>query len=102
MNRKEFNEQILAQRIKKICDVLGSKADEYATDGSAFYNFERAADINRRSSKQELWSMATKQLVSILDMVVSDENFDPYYIDDKIADMLNYLILIEGIVKDSQ
>ncbi|HSH25907.1 MAG TPA: hypothetical protein VLA13_10280 [Massilibacterium sp.] len=44
--------------------------------------------------------MATKHLVSVIDMVESNEVHDPEYIDEKIGDMINYLILLEGILKE--
>ena len=99
MNRKQFTEQVVQKRINKIRDVLDSKADEYASDSSAFYNFERLGEIERRKPKESLWSLAGKHLVCIIDMVESDELFSDDYIDEKIGDMINYLILLEGILK---
>ena len=100
MKRDRFKQFIVGERIKQINRVLNSKANEYATDGSAFYNFERAAKINSESPKKALWGMATKHLVSVMDMVESDEDFAHDYIDEKIGNLINYLILLEGILKD--
>ena len=100
MKRDRFKHFIVGERIKQINRVLNSKADEYATDGSAFYNFERAGQVNSESPKKALWGMATKHLVSVIDMVESDEYFDEDYIDEKIGDLINYLILLEGILKN--
>ena len=102
MNRKEFVKEVVQERLDKITSVLASKADEYATDGSAFYNFERAGKVNNESTEEALWGMATKHLVSVIDMVESDETFDHEYIDEKIGDMINYLILLEGILKENK
>lgn len=101
MKRTEFNE-IVETRILKIESMLEAKAGEYATDGTAFYNFERAAEINRKRPRQALWDMATKHLVSVMDMVESDNDYEPEYIDEKIGDMINYLILLEGLLKDGK
>lgn len=91
--------EIVEERIKKIQNTLTNKAKEYATNGQSFYNFDRAAEINRTSAKQALWGMATKHLVSVIDMVEQDKSFDEAYIDEKIGDMVNYLILLEGLLK---
>ena len=99
MNIKEFTELILKKRIEKINAVLQSKADEYASDKSFSYNFERASKINNESPKKALWGMASKHLVSVIDMIESESKFDDDYIDEKIGDMINYLILLEGILK---
>ena len=102
MNRDRFKHFIVGERIKQINRVLNSKADEYATNDSAFYNFERAGQINSDSPKKALWGMATKHLVSVIDMVESEQDFPDDYIDEKIGDLINYLILLEGILKDKQ
>lgn len=101
MNRAEFN-VIVENRIQKIKNVLAAKAGEYATDGTVFYNFERASEINRKQPRQALWDMATKHLVSVMDMVESGEEYESEYIDEKIGDMINYLILLEGLLKDGK
>jgi hypothetical protein len=46
--------------------------------------------------------MATKHLVSVMDMVESGDEYDPEYIYEKIGDMINYLILLEGLLKDGK
>ena len=102
MNRKQFVEQILLPRLKEIESTLSLKADEYATDGSAFYNFERSAEISRTEPKTELWGMAKKHLVSIIDMVESDKQHRHNYIEEKIGDMICYLILLEGLLKEGK
>lgn len=91
--------EIIEERIKKIQESLANKAKEYATDGQSFYNFDRAAKINRTSAKKALWGMATKHLVSVIDMVEQDKSFGKAYVDEKIGDMINYLILLEGLLK---
>lgn len=100
MNRSDFN-NLVDRRIEKIRATLSDKASEYATDGTAFYNFFRASEINRKRPESALWDMATKHLVSIIDMVESEQDYEPEYIDEKIGDMINYLILLEGIMKAS-
>ena len=100
MNRVTFKREILYPRIEKIKETLDLKAGEYASLGSAFYNFERSGKINNQHPKQALWGMASKHLVSIIDMVENNEVYESEYIDDKIGDMINYLILLEGIFKN--
>jgi hypothetical protein len=101
MKRSEFN-KIVDERIDQIRSTLQSKAEEYATDGSAFYNFERSAEISRSTPKVELWGMAKKHLVSVIDLVESDSSFSQEHINEKIGDLINYLILLEGILKKKE
>lgn len=98
MNGKDFY-ALVDRRLEKTRDVLISKGKQYSKEQNKLYNFRRAAKINQVPLKVALWSMSTKHLVSIIDMVESDQHFDDDYIDEKIGDMINYLILLEAALK---
>lgn len=100
MTRKEFYDKILIPRLDSIQLSLEIKANEYAQNNRAFHNFEKTASINGVRPEEALWGMASKHLVSIIDMVYSNKSFDDKYIDEKIGDMINYLILLEGMMKN--
>lgn len=97
MNTELFN-KILNKRIEKIRNVLEKKATEYSSSDNRLHNFDLAAQINNMTSEQALWGMSTKHLVSIIDMVEDSSNLTVEMIDEKIGDMINYLILLEAIL----
>ena len=94
---EEFN-KILKNRLKKISDVLGKKAGEYAFNDNRLYNFQAAGRVNGVSTQQALWGMATKHLVSVIDLVEGRLDASEKNIDEKIGDLINYLILMEAIL----
>ncbi|MCP4127754.1 MAG: hypothetical protein GY753_11905 [Gammaproteobacteria bacterium] len=80
--------------------VLGTKAGEYAHGGDRLHNFKVAAAVNDVPPEQALWGMATKHLVSVMDLVAGRLVARPEMVDEKIGDMINYLILLEAILKE--
>ena len=94
--KSEKFEEILSERIRKIKNILASKADEYGSV-DRLHNFKVAARLNHESPLDSAWGMATKHLVCIVDMVKGDSPITPYMVDEKIGDMINYLILMEAI-----
>ena len=100
MNTDQFNE-IVEQRIEAIRSVLGSKAKEYAI-GDRLYNFKRAAEILRCTPQKALAGMFMKHLVSVLDLIEGSVEPTEYLVNEKIGDAINYLILLEAILKEQK
>lgn len=99
MNSQLFNE-ILNRRLKSISLVLGEKAKEYAI-GDRLYNFKRAAEILRTTPEKALLGMMAKHLVSVFDLIEGNLRPSIGMIDEKIGDAINYLILLEAILKEN-
>jgi hypothetical protein len=106
MNRLEFN-KIVVNRINLINQVLASKGKEYAGDLDVFHNFKSATGLSFHSSPEKVaWEFAVKHFQSIKDLLehvdVDGANGFPTipYIEEKIGDAINYLILIEGMLKE--
>ena len=97
MTNKDF-EILLNERLGKIRKVLAIKQKEYATD-DRLHNFRVAARIMNVPLPQALWGMAMKHLVSIIDIIEGRIEAD---YDEKIGDMINYLILLEAALKDER
>ena len=100
MNALEFNE-VLENRITKTRLMMGIKSAEYATGSDKFHNFKAAAMVDGQTPERALWGMAKKHLVSIIDIIDScDRNaeINAARVDEKIGDMVNYLILLEGLL----
>ena len=98
MEAAKFNE-LLNARLKSSKRVLGSKAKEYAK-GDRLYNFKRAAEILRKSPEDALLGMFMKHLVSVIDLVEGTLEASDHMIDEKIGDAINYLILLEAVLKE--
>jgi len=78
------------------------KAEEYATDGDRYHNFNVAGKILGATPERALIGMWMKHLVSVLDLVewidFRPEKLNEEIINEKIGDAINYLILLEGML----
>lgn len=101
MNGKEFD-ALLDRRLDRTRTVLGIKADEYANpyDGDCLHNFRRQAEMQRTSMAKAAWALVSKQIISLQDMIESSLRYKRTQWDEKIGDIINYLILIEAIVQE--
>ena len=98
MNTQDFN-KIVDSRIDKIRAVLASKGKEYAKE-DRFYNIKRAAEASHCTVTEAWRGMWMKHLVSVMDLVEGTLDATEYMIDEKIGDCINYLILLEGILRE--
>lgn len=99
MTNKEFNE-LLEQRISSIKETLGVKAREYASEDDRLHNFKHAAFINLMTPPEALWGMATKHLVSVIDLIEHRQPLSVEAVNEKVGDLINYLILLEAVFKE--
>jgi len=95
----DFNE-VLEFRISKIREILQNKSAEYAVGGDRLHNFNMAAQITNSSREKCLMGMAMKHLVSVIDITNNDDLPTIYMVEEKIGDLINYLILLEASYKD--
>ncbi len=95
MNSETFN-QILEETFERCRCIMEMKSDEYATH-DRLHNFKVASLIQMVSPRKALWGMANKHLVSIMD-IVGGRPTDRATLDEKINDMINYLVLLKALV----
>lgn len=106
--KTERFEKIIEHRLKVCTDTLIVKAKEYVKNEDRLHNFRVAANTGGNSIKSKeaaLWGMANKHLVSVIDIVDDcnkDLNYIPstYLIEEKITDMINYVLLLECCLQD--
>lgn len=104
MNHAEFN-KLLNEIVIRTTNVLAKKSDEYSTDIDKLHNFKRAGKMLQCSPERALIGMLTKHIISILD-IVDDVDINKYprathpIIEEKITDAINYLILLEALIKE--
>lgn len=94
--------EVLEHRIEHTRLTLKAKAVEYSHNTDRYHNFNVAARISNCTPEKALWGMAMKHLVSIIDIVDAvdrGEKVDLNMADEKIGDLVNYLILLDGLLK---
>lgn len=111
MNTQDFD-KVVDRRLNLIKNVLKSKGDEYASENERFLNFIEAGEMQGCAPEQALWGMAAKHFISVKElmrrleavqsMVKGVQMYDESFIEEKIGDSINYLILLEGILKESR
>jgi len=113
MNVEKFN-AMLEERIKKTRQVLDSKNKEYATNADKLRNFKRAGAMENCIPEKALIGMWSKHVVSILDIVdkidadedeelikiCDGEGLTKEMLEEKCGDAINYLILLEALIKE--
>ena len=101
MNQGDFN-TVVEDRIEQIKAILTKKAKEYASDTDRLHNFKKAAGLTGLEPEQCAWLMTVKHLVSVQDMVNSIGGDMPRqeYVDEKIGDTINYMILIDALIRE--
>ena len=114
MEHEKFN-KLLKEILNRTTDTLASKSAEYASDSDKLHNFKRAGAMEQCSPEKALIGMWAKHIISILDIV--DEldskcgtnqycfpSFEPEEfvgtVEEKIGDAINYLILLEALIKE--
>ena len=98
MDNNEFN-KLLNKRIEAIKSTLLKKGQEYGRD-DRFHNFKIAAKMIGITPEKALEGMRVKHEVSIQDLINFPETRTVELINEKIGDSINYLILLEGILKE--
>ena len=105
MNSRDFN-HIVQSRLERIQSLLTAKAAEYAPpDSDRLHNFKRAGEMLNCTPEQALIGMWTKHVISILDIVnglAKGETYTTDLINEKIGDAINYLILLEALLKEKK
>lgn len=98
---------LVDNRLEYIDSLLVNKSKEYTIDEDRLHNFNEASRITGESREKVLWGMALKHLVSIQDIVFEmnkDEKYIPseFLVQEKISDMMAYLILLEASIEDKR
>jgi hypothetical protein len=97
VNAQWFN-QVLADQIDRINEILGSKAGEYADDADRLHNFKASASLQGITPIEALRGKMAKHTISIYDMIASKKAYPVEKWDEKITDHINYLILLRALV----
>lgn len=99
MNYENF-EQMAMNSLAEIMERFHNKNKEYASNEDVFSNFRKAAGGLSYHCKEEqvAWEYTVKHLQSLKDMIASDIPPTPEMIDEKIGDVIAYMLLIKGML----
>ena len=98
MNATTF-ERLFEEQVNRSRSVLVSKAKEYATE-DRLHNFKVAAALEGKTPEQALAGMMAKHTVSVYDMASSGLVYPIELWQEKITDHINYLFLLNAIVRE--
>jgi hypothetical protein len=102
MTETQFDALVL-NRCIKVKDTLVEKGKEYRRNADPLHNFRVAARVQNTTEEKALWGFATKHYVSFLDILNDIEKGklpEIEVVDEKIGDLINYLILCEASIKE--
>ena len=100
MDAIEF-ELLVNNRLFLTEKVLGQKADEYVLAEDRLSNFKRAAALQQCTPEKSLLGFVTKHIVALYDFVdklEAGQVEDLLRWNEKLGDIINYMILLEGLV----
>lgn len=90
-------EKIFKTRINACKDLLLSKGIEYAPKDDRLKNFYDGAELLGCTPKQYALALVTKHIIALKDHINTNNPLSDAFIDEKISDIINYMILIEAI-----
>ena len=100
MNTPDFN-NIVEEQLTRVCNVLVKKAAEYNLDDDRLSVFKHAAALSEETPEQALYGFMLKHIISVTDMINSKETYSEDLWNEKITDICNYLILLQGLLRDT-
>ena len=84
--------------------ILAAKSQEYSRADDKLHNFKRAGEVLHVAPERALIGMKAKHDVSILDIVddltMGGHLPDEALLSEKIADSINYLVLLEALITE--
>lgn len=97
MNHTKFN-QVIESQIESCKNLLIKKSQEYDFSEDRLRAFKCAAELLNSTPQQALLGYFTKHIVSLYDMIQSNNKFSIDVYNEKITDAINYLLLLKAII----
>lgn len=104
MTLEEFN-QLHNERVEKSRKVLIQKNREYGTELDVLESFKEQSELSIHNTSPAIgWELLVKHLYSVRRIIREYEESGTHptkeMIDEKFGDAINYLILIEALLKE--
>lgn len=100
MTSSDFN-KVVESQLARIQSVLVKKENEYSLGTDRFSVFKHGAGITEETPEQVLYGFMLKHIISVTDMVNSKATYSEELWNEKITDICNYLILLQGLLRDT-
>jgi hypothetical protein len=94
---------LVLNRCIKVKETLVEKGKEYRRNNDPLHNFRVGARVFNSTEEKVLWGFALKHYISFLDILNDMEAGNlpkEEVVDEKIGDLINYLILCEASIKE--
>lgn len=100
MTTKEFN-KFITDFIERIKNLLCSKGKEYnETVDDRFDQFKKGSVLTKVSPIRTLYGMLVKHIISLSDMISSEQKYSREHWYEKIIDNINYLLLLAAAIEE--
>ena len=102
MTYKEI-QSLLEKRFDKTRETYSKKMNEYATDLDVFQSFKKGVGFSFHDTPEGVaWEYACKHFESIKNIISKCHHEVPTddLLEEKIGDAINYLIILEGLIKE--
>ena len=95
--------ELLEERFNKTRETYSTKMIEYANVNDVFESFKKGVGFSFHDTPEGVaWEYACKHFESIKTIIskLPDEIPSDELVDEKIGDAINYLIILEGLIKE--
>ena len=99
MEAQKFYDTI-EELIDECLEIMKAKGLAYSGKSDSFANFKRVAD-NLCMSRFQIWAVFFHKHVDALDSWVREEYSDSEPITGRIKDLINYLFLLYGMIREN-
>ena len=103
MRHDDFN-KIVKEQLQECEALLSVKCAEYASAPleriDRLAHFKKAAALRGTSSKDALFGMLAKHIVSLADMCADRNRYPHEMWIEKITDTINYLLILRAMVEE--
>jgi hypothetical protein len=100
MTTPDFN-KVVEDQLDRIRNVLVKKAAEYNLDDDRLSVFKHAAALSEETPEQALYGFMLKHIISMTDMINSKQTYSEELWNEKLTDINNYTILLQGLLRDT-
>ena len=103
--QKERFAELLQYRLESIEKILGKKAKQYAMGDDRLQNFKDGAQFNNTIPEDYLMHLVSKHIIALRDFIRVLKYGERKSIEDwdeKIGDIINYMILLEALIWEGE
>jgi len=101
MTNQEF-EQLMQKQFEEIINLAKKKGKEYAKGEDRLSNLKDTAELEKVSVPVSIFSKMSKHIISLRDMIGTEESYTETQWDEKIDDIIVYCMLMKAGLKEER